>query len=140
MHQQGVALVPIPSSKARTDPLYDPRMRVILDRVANNLSLQLDIRDCLSFSGQYAASHLAAHRPSADELYADLTFDPVAGRHDQRPLGILLFDDVLTRGAHFAAATTKLRDAFGDVPIYGCFISRTVIPNPFAGFGIQDID
>ncbi|MGF6971853.1 hypothetical protein QFZ94_000280 [Paraburkholderia sp. JPY465] len=33
---------------------------------------------------------------------------------------------MLTRGAHFAAAARKLREVFGDVPVIGCFIARTV--------------
>ncbi|MEX3816569.1 hypothetical protein AB3X96_41635 [Paraburkholderia sp. BR13439] len=46
---------------------------------------------------------------------------------------------MLTRGAHFAAAARKLREVFGDVPVIGCFIARTVIPNPFDDIDIDDL-
>jgi predicted amidophosphoribosyltransferase len=133
MHQtHRVALVPIPPSKARADPMYDPRMREMLIRMAGYVGLPLDIRDCLSFSGQYGASHLNGIRATPDQLHADLTFDPVAGRTDQPPGAILVFDDVLTAGAHYAAVARKLRDVFPNAPVYGSFIARRVIPNPFA--------
>ncbi|WP_280622839.1 hypothetical protein [Burkholderia pseudomallei] len=133
MHQpHRIALVPIPPSKVRTDPMYDPRMHEMLVRMAGYVGLPLDIRDCLSFSGQYGASHLNGVRPTPDQLHADLTFDPVAGRQQQPPGAIMVFDDVLTAGSHYAAVSRKLRDVFPNVPIYGSFIARRVIPNPFA--------
>lgn len=133
MHENhGVALVPIPPSKASTDPMYDSRMRQTLECIAQHTGLPLDIRDCLSFSGRYGASHLNSARPSPEELYEDLTFDPVAGRPDQPPRSIIVFDDVVTAGSHYAAVSRRLREAFADVPVYGSFIARRALPNPFA--------
>jgi hypothetical protein len=133
MHQDHrIALIPIPPSKARTDPMYDPRMLEMLTRMAAQVSLPLDIRDCLSFSGQYGACHLNGVRATPDQLYADLTFDLAVGRPQQPPGSIMVFDDVLTAGSHYAAVSRKLRDVFPNVPIYGSFIARRVIPNPFA--------
>lgn len=112
--------------------MYDSRMRQTLECIAQHTGLPLDIRDCLSFSGRYGASHLNSARPSPEELYEDLTFDPVAGRPDQPPRSIIVFDDVVTAGSHYAAVSRRLREAFADVPVYGSFIARRALPNPFA--------
>jgi len=133
LHQQHrVAIVPIPPSKARADPLFDGRMNEMLTAMAGRTGLPLDIRDCLSFSGAYAASHESDDRPSPEELYAELTFDPTVGRPQVPPGVIYLFDDMLTTGAHYVAAMRKLAEVFPGVPIVGNFIARRRIPNPFA--------
>jgi hypothetical protein len=115
--------------------MYDPRMHQILTRMSRQDRV-LDIRDCLSFDGRFEASHETNARPSPDELYAALQFDPVAGRVQQRPGAIFLFDDMLTTGAHFVAASRKLNDVFPGVRIIGIFVARRILPNPFADFEI----
>lgn len=125
------ALIPMPPSKARTDPMYDPRMMQMVQGIAAHVG-PLDIRDCLSFDGTLAASHDATYRPSPDELYEALFFDRHAGRITEPPGLILLFDDVLTTGAHFVAASRKLSDVFPGVRIVGSFVARRRIPDPFA--------
>ena len=47
-----VALIPVPPSKARTDPLFDPRMMDVLTTVAKHAGVALDMRDCLGFRGE----------------------------------------------------------------------------------------
>ena len=132
LHQQGVALIPVPPSKARNDPLYDPRMLQMLNALQARTGLPLDVRDCLSFSGIYGASHENEERPTPAQLYAALSFDAVAGRVNSPPSAILLFDDMLTTGAHFVAASRKLREVFPGVEIVGQFVARRRIPDPFA--------
>lgn len=132
LHEQHrVALIPIPPSKARTDPMFDPRMLDMLTAVASQAGLPLDIRDCLSFSGAYAASHDTDDRPSPDQLFSELTFDPVNGKSDSQPGLIFLFDDLLTTGAHYVAVSRKLNEHFPGVKVVGNFIARRCFPNPF---------
>lgn len=130
--QHRVALIPIPPSKARNDPMYDPRMMDMLTQLAGYAAQPLDIRDCLSFSGAHAASHETQDRPSPDDLYAALALDPATGRLGQSPGAIFLFDDMLTSGAHYQAVTRKLAEVFPNVPVVGNFIARRILPNPFA--------
>jgi len=132
MHAQRVALIPIPPSKARTDPMFDPRMMQVLTALRERTGLPLDIRDCLSFNGAYAASHESEDRPTPAQLYSAFTFDAVAGRPDDPPGAILLFDDMLTTGAHFVAARRKLREVFPGVELVGQFVARRRLPDPFA--------
>ncbi|WP_198086266.1 hypothetical protein [Variovorax sp. E3] len=139
LHEQHrVALIPIPPSKARSDPMFDPRMLEMLTAVAGRAQVNLDIRDCLTFSGAYAASHETDDRPTPDELYNELSFDNGAGKAGDPPGLIFLFDDMLTTGAHYVATTRKLAQIFPGVQIVGNFIARRIVPNPFAEF--DDID
>ncbi|MGM3411082.1 hypothetical protein [Ralstonia holmesii] len=135
LHEMGVALVPMPPSKARHDPMFDPRNMQVMNVIRDKTGVPLDIRDCLSFSGAFAASHESDSRPSPSELYAELAFDSTLGRAEARPAAILLFDDVLTTGAHFVAATRKLRDAFPGIDVIGQFVARRQIPDPLADLG-----
>lgn len=134
LRQHRVALMPIPPSKARTDPLFDGRMHEMLVAMAAQAGGPFDIRDCLSFSGIYGASHEAAARPTPEDLYQQLAFDPVAGLAGDPPGLIMLFDDMLTTGAHFVAATRRLAEVFPESPVIGSFIARRVVPNPFDDF------
>ncbi|CAE6863602.1 hypothetical protein R75461_08122 [Paraburkholderia nemoris] len=134
-----IMLVPIPPSKARGNPMYDPRMNEILLAIGRNLGVQLDIRDCLSFSGRYGASHETDDRPTPDQLHEDLTFDAVVGRPAEQPGLIFIFDDMLTSGAHYLAATRRLSEHFPNVQMIGNFVARRILPNPFANLA-DDFD
>ncbi len=132
LHGFGWAIVPVPPSKPRSDPMYDDRMMQVLQEIQNRRALVLDIRDCLSFSGAFASSHESDERPTPNQLYQNLEFDPVAGRIGSPPRGFFLLDDMLTTGAHLVAVRQRLRDEFGNLPVTGCFISRRRFPSPLA--------
>lgn len=134
MQDNPPTLVPIPPSKCRTDAMYDDRMFQVLNTLSLKTGIPLDIRDCLSHSGNLPASHGADYRPTPEALYADLTIDMQVARIQQQPRWILLFDDMLTTGAHFVAARRKLHDAFPNVGVAGVFIARRCLPNPFSVF------
>jgi predicted amidophosphoribosyltransferase len=134
-----VAVIPIPPSKARTDAMFDPRMLQIAQSIAALTGLPLDIRDCLSFSGAYAASHETDDRPSPDDLYGELTFNSAVGKPAHRPGKIVLLDDMLTTGAHYVATTRKLAEVFPNVEAIGAFVARRIVPNPFADFDFDEL-
>ena len=106
-------------------------MVTMLHLLAQRVGLPLDIRDCLSFSGVHAASHEGPQRPSPDELYAALSFDPSSGRPYQPPDVIFVFDDMLTTGAHYVAVTRKLAEVYPTTQMVGHFIARRAVVNPF---------
>lgn len=133
-----VAVIPVPPSKARTDAAFDPRMLDMLKAIATKVGFQLDIRDCLSFSGKYAASHESTARPTPDELSGELSFDRAIGKPNQQPGLIFLFDDMLTTGAHYVAATQMLAKQYPGVQLVGNFVSRRIVPNPFSD--LDDFD
>lgn len=136
LHSQNrLAVIPMPPSRARHDAMYDSRMLQVVQQISAKAGVGLDVRDCLSFSGAHGASHEAIARPTPDELQADLSFDAYQGRVTHQPGVIFLFDDMLTTGAHYLAASRVLAQRFPGVPIVGQFIARRRIANPF-----EDID
>jgi predicted amidophosphoribosyltransferase len=119
-------LVPIPPSKKRADPLYDDRMLQVLQKL--DPSGSLDVRDVIYQAESTAAMHLSTSRRHPDEIEENYRLDEKL--LVPRPRVVGLFDDVLTTGAHFRAASSLLRRAWPDVAIIGIFIARRVVPDP----------
>jgi predicted amidophosphoribosyltransferase len=116
-------LVPIPPSKCKTDPLYDDRMTKLLKMAcANSIS---DIRELLVAKESKEASHLSQIRPSLQEIQDNMEIDTslVPGAKKN----IILFDDVLTSGAHYVASKYLILEVIPDANIYAMFIARRVL-------------
>jgi predicted amidophosphoribosyltransferase len=82
----------------------------------------LDIRELLIQQRTMEAAHDADVRPGPDQIEACYQIDealctPV-------PDTIALFDDVITTGAHFVAASRMLKTRLPKVRIIGLFIAR----------------
>ena len=86
---------------------------------------QSDIRELIVQKESYVPSHtMTADRPTPDSLAANYILD-----HDilePAPTMIVIFDDVLTTGAHYKAVQKTLRTKFPAVPMFGAFIARRV--------------
>ncbi len=117
-------LVPIPPSKAKDDPEYDNRMRVICENIPADF--QIDVRDLVSQTESYEAAHESDHRPSVEDLLQIYQINE--GASDPAPKAIWIMDDVLTAGAHYRAMHTVLSRRFPGIPIVGIFIARRVFP------------
>jgi hypothetical protein len=115
-------LVPVPPSKAKTDPLYDDRMPRMLRAIRPQPPV--DIRELILQTASSEAAHDQAVRPRPDEIVARYQVDP--GLQLPPPQAIAICDDVLTTGAHYRAAHTVLQQAFPGVRIIGLFIARRV--------------
>jgi hypothetical protein len=115
-------LMPVPPSKAKTDPLYDDRMTRMLRAIRPQPAV--DIRELVLQTASSAAAHEQAVRPRPDEIVARYRIDP--GLQLPPPQAIAICDDVLTTGAHYRAAHTVLGQAFPGVRIIGLFIARRV--------------
>jgi orotate phosphoribosyltransferase len=63
-------------------------------------------------------------RPTPDEIQANYAIEEAL--RNPAPQVIGLFDDVLTTGAHYRAASSALKQAFPDVRVIGFFIARRV--------------
>ncbi|MBO0662816.1 hypothetical protein LQ948_09400 [Jiella sp. MQZ9-1] len=115
-------LVPVPPSKAKTDPLYDDRLVRMLRGIP--APRPLDIRELIVQLQSMDAAHDADVRPTPDDI--------AAGYHvDERltqpaPSTIAIFDDVMTTGAHYVAARQVLAALFPQATIFGFFIARRV--------------
>lgn len=115
-------LVPIPPSKAKTDPLYDDRLVRMLKAI--RATPALDVRELIIQTQSTDAVHDQTTRPRPDQIEAIYQVD--ASLKTPAPTVIGLFDDILTTGAHFRAAQAVLQRAFPGVRIIGVFIARRV--------------
>ena len=114
--------VPIPPSKARSDPLYDDRVTRMLRAIRQ--SPPLDVRELILQIASTEAVHDRPVRPRPEDLAALYSIDPRL--RQPVPTAIAICDDVLTTGAHYRAAVSILKQAFPHVPVVGLFIARRV--------------
>jgi hypothetical protein len=115
-------LIPIPPSKAKTDPLYDDRLVRMLRAIRPQP--QVDVREVIVQRASMEAAHDAETRPRPEDIGAIYTIDEQLRNPPPQVIG--LFDDVLTTGAHFRAASNLLKLAYPGVRIIGVFIARRV--------------
>lgn len=120
-------VVPIPPSKAKTDPLYDDRLVRSLHAVDPNL----DVRELLFTKQSMRAHHefqAGEKRPTPDDLYAMLDIDNACLQTPVKEI-IILFDDVLTNGTHFRACKRLLNERLPGRAVVGLFIGRAKRPD-----------
>ena len=115
--------VPIPPSKAKSDPFYDDRLTRML--LGIRPKLPLDVRELVVQTENTEPAHSAEVRPTPDAIKALYAIDE--GLAVPPPMdSIALVDDVLTTGAHFRAAKSILAQRFPTARIIGLFIARRV--------------
>lgn len=85
---------------------------------------RLDVRELVIQRASTAAVHDQENRPPPDQIQANYGVDDAL--RNPAPQVIGLFDDVLTTGAHYRAASAALNQAFPHVRIIGFFIARRV--------------
>jgi len=132
----GVTLVPIPPSKAKTDPLYDDRMLRMLRAIP--VAQPLDIRELIIQRQSMTAAHDADVRPTPDNIAAGYQIDEQLAQ--RAPTVIALFDDVMTTGAHYVAARRVLSGRFTQATIIGFFIARRVPETTDFSAFFEDLD
>lgn len=115
-----VTFVPIPPSKAKTDPLYDDRLVRTLRAVRSNPPI--DVRELIFQRASTTAVHESDDRPTPDAIASNYVVDTTLTTPAPKLIG--LFDDVLTTGAHFKACQIVLRQTWPQIPIIGIFIAR----------------
>ncbi len=115
-------LVPIPPSKARSDPLYDDRIARLARAIRE--SPPVDVRELIVQRESREASHRTSGRRDPEELRKLYEIDRRLLRPEPRCLALV--DDVLTSGCHFKAAKALLAEHFPGVRILGLFIARSV--------------
>jgi len=92
-----------------------------------------DVREIIVQRDSYDASHLK----NAGERLRPRQLEELYQLVGPRPKShVVLVDDVLTTGAHFIAAKNVIRAAYSGTNVYGFFMARRVVPNPFADFDV----
>lgn len=115
---QQATFVPIPPSKAKTDPLYDDRMIQVLKLLGPNT----DIRELIIQIESTEACHRNDDGRDPEEIKENYIFNKTF--MNPAPSQFAICDDVLTTGAHFKAVQSMLLERFPGIPIYGIFIAR----------------
>jgi hypothetical protein len=129
---QNLTFVPVPPSKAKTDPMYDDRVRRMLFAMGTGL----DIRELVIQEVSTTAAHESETRLRPEELANYYAVDPQSVM--PTPTAIAICDDVLTTGCHYRAMVSVLSPHFPDAKFYGLFLARRV-PQP-PEFEVVDID
>ncbi|TAD87006.1 MAG: hypothetical protein EAZ99_19010 [Alphaproteobacteria bacterium] len=120
-----LTFVPVPPSKAKSDPGYDDRLIAVLNEMAR--TVPIDIREILIQPHSVDASHLSDQRPKPEDIAKGYTIDRtlIAKPRDF----VVIVDDVLTTGAHFKAAKSVLQTVWPNIPFIGLFVARRAIIN-----------
>ena len=129
-------IVPVPPSRVRSDVFYDDRVVKVLRRACPD-SAGADIRELIVCREGRAAAHESERRPGVDELVegydlgdlgasGELDGGAVRGAAAGAPVRerIVVFDDVITSGNHYAACKRFLLTHFPGREIVGVFVAR----------------
>jgi predicted amidophosphoribosyltransferase len=126
-----VTIVPVPPSKMRGDPGFDGRMIQIARFVA--AASAAEMQELVLQTANYEPSHTVGGgaRMTPEELCAIYTIPQNAPEPRQV---VLVFDDVVTRGAHFKAMQRTILDRFPEKRVAGLFLARATDPLPIDDF------
>lgn len=114
--------VPVPPSKSRDHPLYDDRLIQSLRRAHPDL----DVRELILSSCSDRSHHeygTEERRPTPEQLENRYIINEAELQSQVKP-GIVIFDDILTTGAHFKACKSFLGRSLPGTLIIGLFIGR----------------
>ncbi len=127
-------IIPIPPSKTKNDILYDNRILQILNIARQDNGNIIHNDNIILQSKNYPASHENdGNRMSADALEKiyEVDLNELVSANIKN---IIIFDDVITTGAHFRAVCNKLEQGLGDkfheYDIKGLFVARTIRLEP----------
>lgn len=130
-----VTFVPIPCSKPQGHPEYDDRMLRVMTHVAQRKA-GIDVRPLLLQTAIRDAQH-HGNRSDPAGIAATLGVDRSCLTVPLRPI-LIIVDDVITRGASFAAAKGILRGLTGVQAVHGMFLARTI--HPPAEWDFEDLN
>ena len=121
LFSEDFTLVPITPSKAKDDPEYDDRLSQILHEAFGD---ELDVREIIIQKESTISAHSTDAKRNPDKIEENYLIDENQTQNVKNC--IVLFDDVLTSGAHFKAAESLLLKRFPNKSIKGLFIARRV--------------
>lgn len=136
---EGTAFVPMPPSKTRSDPEYDPRLIQILELMKEQRGGKVVISDSVSRTVSREAFHLSdsRRRPTPEKQLETLALD-----HSPLPEAcnrFAVFDDIITTGSSYVAMHNLLQRARPDAVIFGLFVARRVFPPSTSRFANVDL-
>jgi predicted amidophosphoribosyltransferase len=134
--EMSVTFVPMPCSKPEGHAEHDDRILQILRQVAARHP-GVDVRPLLRQTEARESQHLGA-RATPEEIANGLGIDHRFIPPPLRP-HVIVVDDVITRGASFAAAKNILLQQPGVGAVSGLFLAKTIHP-PIEWDEFPDLD
>lgn len=125
--------VPIPPSKVKGAPDYDNRLSQILAKAYGG---KLDVRELVEQVESTESYHFSGKKRNIEDIQRNLSINRELV--DDIKDSIIIFDDVLTSGAHFKAVSRLLSDRFKDVNIHGLFLARAQQPDDFEDANLKE--
>ncbi len=116
--------VPVPPSKAKTDPLYDDRLLAVLNQIRQKVP-EIDVRELVLQTTSLIAAHTSTTKRNPAHLKAVYEFQPQLLNPPLKKV-IAIFDDVLTTGCHFRAMSDVILQHLPQAFIIGFFYARAV--------------
>ena len=118
----GSVFVPMPPSTLKGSPDYD-------DRVFRTLRMSygggLNVKELLLQKHSTESFHINGGTRRIQDIYNNMYIDESLSKDINGD--IVVFDDVVTSGAHFRAACKILSENYGDtVKVHGLFLARSV--------------
>ena len=122
---KGFTFVPVPPSKVKSDPDYNDRLLDILKRVKKDRP-EIDFREVVTQKASMIPSHQSTTRPTPAQLQNNYSVDQslLSSARDH----IVIFDDIITAGAHYRAMVSALFAHRSGLKFTGLFIARRVFP------------
>jgi len=116
-----ITIVPVPPSKVKTDVLYDDRLNQVLQLAFDDGSI--DIKELVLQQSSTESSHSSEKRLSIEALKDNYYIDETLCA-DIKSTILIVFDDMITAGAHYKAMKEILEDRFPDKKIIFLGLAR----------------
>jgi predicted amidophosphoribosyltransferase len=125
-------IVPMPSSKRKSNPEYDDRIERVAKFVASRLKGGAASLEILYGNADREAAHQNNEARSPELIYNSMSLDEDIASEVDNWNRIIVIDDVLTSGAHFSAAYKHLHERFPSASISGLFWAKSQDPTDFS--------
>lgn len=114
-------LIPAPTSKPRTSPLYDSRIEDSLNELSKYRP-DLQIQKIIDVTEELRSVHSEGGSRNPSDLIEFLKVEDFSLL--ERPKRVFLIDDIITSGGHFKAIKTAFNQKYPDIEMIGVFWAR----------------
>jgi predicted amidophosphoribosyltransferase len=121
LKNKDTTFVPIPPSKTKCNPEYDDRLIQVLFKYKQKYS-DANLKELLFIKQDVIAVHTSSRKRDVNALFQNLGIDKKACADITK--NVVLFDDVITTGAHFKACKRAIEHIPGVERVIGIFVAR----------------